>query len=594
MTILSRSLDKPLLRAVLCGVLAGGFAACSKTPGATEVANVGPATGTASASAATSAPMPARAADDGIAWTHASSAADVDAAFARAKAQAKPVFVYWGAGWCPPCNQVKATIFNRQDFIERSRAFVPVYVDGDSVGAQKLGARFHVSGYPTMVLFNAQGDEVTRLPGEVDPARYTEVLNLGMGAARPAKTVLADALAGAPIAPNEWRMLAFYAYDTDEQQLVAKDKVPATLARLAESCPKDAPEVATRLRLKALAATEPSAAAVPPARASALDLAALLGDPVRVREAADVLINSPAEIVRAASATGTTERSQTVAAMTSALQRLEADPTLSRADRMQALIGQVDLARIDLPEAAAASAKATPPPLPTLPPALLADVREQAARADREFTDGYERQAVVTAAAYMLDRAGLSKESDALLEANLAKSHSPYYLMSELAGNARRRGDNAAALRWYARAFETSEGPATRSAMGCELCQRPDRPGTRRRAGDRDGDDADLEGSGEPARRLLRAQRPFAEARRHQAAGLECQGRALGADGSLAFSAGHLLRAGPAQRGRSVDVFAVAHAAAPGLSRSGAVPRSLLGAGVAAPLSAVCAAGVPA
>ena len=88
---------------------------------------------------------------------------------ARRGPSRKPVFLYWGAVWCPPCNQVKATLFNRQDFIERSRAFVPVYVDGDSPGAQKLGARFHVSGYPTMLLFSADGTEVTRLPGEVEP-----------------------------------------------------------------------------------------------------------------------------------------------------------------------------------------------------------------------------------------------------------------------------------------------------------------------------------------------------------------------------------------------------------------------------------------
>ena len=122
---------------------------------------------------------------DGIAWKNASSNADVDAAFAQAKAESKPVFVYWGAKWCPPCNQVKATLFNRADFIERSKGFVPVYVDGDSPGAQKLGARFHVSGYPTMLLFSAQGTELTRLPGEVDPATYTEVLTLGMNARRP-------------------------------------------------------------------------------------------------------------------------------------------------------------------------------------------------------------------------------------------------------------------------------------------------------------------------------------------------------------------------------------------------------------------------
>jgi len=185
--------------------LAAVLAACSKPVDVTPpVATV-------------AAPKPAATATDraesGIAWKQASNDADVDAAFAQAKVESKPVFVYWGAKWCPPCNQVKATLFNRQDFIERSRAFVPVYVDGDSPGAQKLGSRFKVSGYPTMLLFNPQGTELTRLPGEVDAQRYTEVLTLGMNAQRPVKEVLALALAGSKAAdgqgltPNDWRLL---------------------------------------------------------------------------------------------------------------------------------------------------------------------------------------------------------------------------------------------------------------------------------------------------------------------------------------------------------------------------------------------------
>jgi hypothetical protein len=38
--------------------------------------------------------------------------------------------------------------------------------------------------------------------------------------------------------------------------------------------------------------------------------------------------------------------------------------------------------------------------------------------------------------------------------------------MSGLAGNAKRRGDNAEALRWYREAWEKSEGPATRLQWG--------------------------------------------------------------------------------------------------------------------------------
>ncbi len=445
-----------------CAALALLLASCSR-PDPTPPAGASIAAGPIAASAPGASVVPP--AQDGIAWRHAASDADVDAAFATARAETKPVFVYWGAKWCPPCNQVKATIFNRQDFIERSQAFIPVYIDGDSPGAQKLGARFHVSGYPTMLLFNPTGAEVTRLPGEVDPARYTQVLNLGIDAVRPVKAVLADALAGGKgLQASDWQLLAFYSFDEDQQQLMAKDKVAPTLARLAAACPADQPATAMRLRLKALAASDEKAPvrADAAARASVL---AMLGDAAASREEADQLINWAPDIVRALSAKGSAERHALLPAFDAALQRFERDASMSRADRLQALLARVDLARIDLPDdEAAPNAKAVP--APQLPAALVAEVRDAAARADREITDGYERQAVITTAAYMLQRAGLSSESDALLEANLTKSHSPYYLMSELASNAKKRGDKAAALRWYREAFEKSEGPATRLQWG--------------------------------------------------------------------------------------------------------------------------------
>ena len=424
------------------------IAGCSKQQEATPVAK------TAAVQA------PAVAATDhaaaGIAWTYAANDAEVDAAFAQARAESKPVFVYWGAKWCPPCNQVKATLFNRQDFIERSRAFVPVYVDGDSPGAQKLGSRFKVSGYPTMVLFDPQGAELTRLPGEVEGERYTQVLTLGMNAQRPVKDVLAQVKTDAKgLSANDWRLLAFYSWDTDQQQLVPKDGVPALLKQLADACPADQGEIATRLRLKALAAVDEKAPARPDATAQAT-LVALLADASASRVHLDMLTNYPSDITRALSKPGSPQRAELLKGFDGALKRFEADTTLSRADRIQALIAQVDLARIDAKKDAAVK----------LPEPLLADIREQTARADREITDGYERQAVITAAAYLLDEAGLGAESDTLLKANLAKSHSPYYLMSELAGNARKRGDKAEALRWYEEAFDKSEGPATRLQWG--------------------------------------------------------------------------------------------------------------------------------
>ena len=53
-----------------------------------------------------------------------------------------------------------------------------------------------------------------------------------------------------------------------------------------------------------------------------------------------------------------------------------------------------------------------------------------------------------------------------MLKANLAKSHSPYYLMCGSAATRSKRGDKAEALRWYEEAFDKSEGPATRLQWG--------------------------------------------------------------------------------------------------------------------------------
>lgn len=409
------------------------------------------------AAIAVAAPVAGAAAlSSGVAWLAAATDADIERAFAHARSERKPLLLYWGAKWCPPCNQLKATLFNRQDFIERSRSFVAVGIDGDLAGAQKLGARFKVVGYPTMILFSAAGFEITRLPGEADAPQVMQVLHLGLTGGRPVKAVLAGARSGKTLSADEWRMLAFYSWETDEEQLVARADRSRLLASLAAASPSGDSGTTTRLWLKALAANEDGKGLVPDAalRGRVRDV---LADPAAVRTHMDVLTNGAASIVKTLAPKAGPGRASFVAAFDAALHRLALDITLSRADRIGALQARVDLARLDQPKDAAK---------PKLPAALLDAVREHAGRVDREISDGYERQAVITAAAHVLGEAGLWKESDDLLKGNLGKSHSPYYLMSQLAGNARKRGEAAQALRWYEEAFRTSEGPATRLQWG--------------------------------------------------------------------------------------------------------------------------------
>ena len=390
-------------------------------------------------------------AEDGIAWYQG----EVDAAFAQARISNKPVFLYWGAEWCPPCNQVKATIFNRQGFIERSRFFVPVHIDGDSPAGQKLGARFKVRGYPTMILFRPDGSEITRLPGEVDSERYLQVLTLGMSADHSAKESLKAALTGTgKLSADDWRLLSFYSWDTDEQALVSSKDLPSTLLRLAKACPPG--DSATRISLSALTA----AATAKPGDARAIDKEAareqtikLLADPRIARDNMDLLTNYAAELVGFVSAPKSRARLRLTAAWNTALQRLALDTSLSRTDRLAALDAQVSLARLDMTQG-------------SLGAAVLTQVRQRVAQADRETTDVYERQSVISTAAHTLSDAGLLDESDAMLKAELKRSHAPYYFMLSLAANAKKRGDKAAALTWYAQAYDTAKGPATRLQWG--------------------------------------------------------------------------------------------------------------------------------
>ena len=391
-----------------------------------------------------------------VAWVAAATDADVDAAFARARADAKPLLLYWGASWCPPCNQLKATLFNRQDFAAQSKAFVAVHVDGDLPSAQKLGSRFKVSGYPTLVLFAPEGREITRLPGEADAPQVMALLQAGLAGGRPLAAVLDDARAARPLSANEWRVLAFHSWDADDSGLVAAGDRAGLLAELAARSPAGDGETSTRLWLKALAASDEGKGLKPDA-ALRQRVERVLADTAASRRHMDVLVYGAAGMVKSLSGDDGSARAALSAQFDAALLRLQNDPSLSRGDRVAALGQRVDLARIGQPKDAIR---------PTLPAPLVQAVRETAAQMDREISDGYERQAVITAVAYLLTQAGLWDASDALLKDNLRKSHSAYYLMSQLGSNARKRGRNAEALRWLGQAYEQSVGPATRLQWG--------------------------------------------------------------------------------------------------------------------------------
>ncbi len=392
-----------------------------------------------------------------VAWVKPEGA-NMDPIFAQAKAANKPVFLYWGAVWCPPCNQIKATVFNRQDFIERSKSFVPVYLDGDTAGAQKLGTRFKVRGYPTMILLRPDGTELTRLPGEVQASQYMEVLNLGLASGASAKESLAAVQNGGEVklTPEAWRQLAYYSWEQDEAQLVAQKERAQTLHKLAQACPPAQVEASSRLALKAMVAAAQDKSALPDKSAALARVQQILADAPLRRSNFDQLVNYAPDLLELLSASGSSERAGLLTSWNAALDQFAADTSLSTADRLSAIAGKVALAKVGR----------TKDDKTELNAALLAQVRAAVLAADQAASSTYERQAVIPNAADVLSEAGLLAESDAMLKAELPKALSPYYHMLVLSSNARQRGDKVAALDWAEQAWNAAKGPATRLQWG--------------------------------------------------------------------------------------------------------------------------------
>ena len=408
-------------------------------------------------------PSPVSAVKTTVAWIKPEGA-DLSPIFERARKANQPVFLYWGAVWCPPCNQVKATVFNRPDFIALSAQFLPVYLDGDTLGAQKLGAQFKVRGYPTMILFRPDGTELTRLPGEVAADQYLEVLTLALTANGSVKEYLATALGGHPdqLPVQAWRQLAYYAWEQDQAQLVPAAERGDTLRRLAAACPADQPDVASRMALRAIIVSALDQVALAQPERDLLRTREMLRQTNAVRGNLDLLLNYSAELVSALTKAGSQERSDLKLALTTWLNQFADDASLSATERLTALQAKLALAKMDFPEGTGFRPDA----------ALQAQILAATARESRATVSQIERQTVIPSAADLLSQAGLLEQSDAMLLAELPVALSPYYHMLVLAGNAKTRGNKLDSLQWSEKAWGEAKGPATRLQWGSAYVNR--------------------------------------------------------------------------------------------------------------------------
>ncbi|PXA87287.1 dihydroneopterin aldolase [Nostoc sp. 3335mG] len=385
----------------------------------------------------------AQASTNQIAWREG----DVDDAFAEAKEAKKPVLLYWGAKWCPPCNLMKQTLFKDPAFIAETANFVPVHLDGDAKDAQLWGEKFGIQGYPTVIILTPDRQEVTRLSGGSTAGQLADVLKVAATRTSSTEDLLKRADNPKSLSADDWRLLASFDWFDDPKHFGDYPKAAAFLAKLADAAPDPAMKrhfTLTSLLLGGGTGDKPKLDAAQQAQVRAV-LPAILADYDEVK-ANRQEVGSAAGLILALP--DPAERKAFGDKLTAALDRMATDDGTPLYDRLATAEAEITLSKGEN------SGKVTPD--------VMAKVRQRVALADKEATDPQMRQAVMPSAGDLLSEAGDKAGAEKLWKAELPKAVAPYYFMVDLAGLKEDAKDYPAAIGWLKQAAETAQGPATR------------------------------------------------------------------------------------------------------------------------------------
>ncbi len=106
---------------------------------------------------------------------------NLPAALDRARSEGKPVLVNFYADWCVWCQRLESTTFRDAEVANLlQERVVPVSLDVDNEG-RELSSRYRVDGLPTILLLDADGREIGRLPGYMPPTGFLEWLEAAIG-----------------------------------------------------------------------------------------------------------------------------------------------------------------------------------------------------------------------------------------------------------------------------------------------------------------------------------------------------------------------------------------------------------------------------
>lgn len=76
----------------------------------------------------------------------------------------KPVMLVFGAGWCPPCRELKKHVFTDRGVAEASREMINIYIDVDQ--DRRTAAAYRVRAIPAIFFLAPSGEVIEAFKGE--------------------------------------------------------------------------------------------------------------------------------------------------------------------------------------------------------------------------------------------------------------------------------------------------------------------------------------------------------------------------------------------------------------------------------------------
>ncbi|MCY2959561.1 MAG: thioredoxin family protein [Planctomycetota bacterium] len=95
---------------------------------------------------------------------------------AQARASNKLVFVDFWTTWCGYCKKLDKVTFSQPAVQAELSKMVSMSIDAESKAGAPIAQKFHVTGYPALLVLDGNGKEIGRIAGFLEPEPFLKRL----------------------------------------------------------------------------------------------------------------------------------------------------------------------------------------------------------------------------------------------------------------------------------------------------------------------------------------------------------------------------------------------------------------------------------